>query len=276
MTSPLPVNRPFNDLYIYYLKGYVDSAAVFGADYIGNWQEEETAFLFFNAPADGRVDALVCGRADLELVDRFVMTYADWHGGEIRPFTAGSLRIEPPWAQEPSGDDRQRILLDPGVVFGAGNHPTTRDCLAAIEMVFDRCPAAVTLDLGTGTGLLALAAARLGSPRVLAVDLNYLAVRTTRDNIALNGMADRVLAVQGRAENFLETGADLLIANIHYDVMKRLVGAPGFSGKQWIVLSGLLRSEARDIEERLSRTGAVILERWVNDGVWHTFLATRA
>lgn len=278
MMKSAPVNRPYKDLYIYYLGGRVDHhrEALFGAGYIGNWQEDGTAFLFFHESADEKVNDLISGCPDLSLIDRYEMSYTDWHGGDIRPFDAGSLRVAPPWEQDDADCGRPVILLDPGVVFGAGNHPTTRDCMEALEMVYDRAPGSSALDLGTGTGLLALAAVRLGAPRVLAVDNNYLAVRTTRDNIRGNGLDDRVLAVQGRAEDFMESPADLLIANIHYDVMRRLMEAPGFPEKKWFILSGLLRTEARKIEDQVLRSGAEIVRTWVNDGVWHTFLGKSA
>ncbi len=263
---------PYSNLFIYYIRGRISSRLLFGSRFLGNWQEDDTAFLFFTETADERIDSLVAARSDLDLIDRFEMTYSDWHGGDIQPFTAGKFRVAPPWSETAGRNRDSDILLDPGLVFGAGTHPTTRDCMEAIEAVFEQGPVSATLDLGTGTGLLALEAAHLGCPRVLAVDKNYLAVRTTRDNIRLNRMGGRALAVQGCAEDFMEISADLLIANIHYDVMNALVDAPGFLQKKWFVLSGLLRSEARKIEDPLHAVGATVVARWNNEGVWHTFL----
>jgi ribosomal protein L11 methyltransferase len=126
--------------------------------------------------------------------------------------------------------------------------------------------------LGTGTGVLALAAARLGARNILAVDLNHLAVKTTHANLSRNLLQRQVLAAQGRAEDFIDCEADLLIANIHFDVMKRLVAAPGFILKPWSILSGLLRSEARLITDQLNHQGASIVHSWEHEGIWHTFL----
>ncbi len=151
-------------------------------------------------------------------------------------------------------------------------HATTRDCLTALEQACSGAGCRTALDLGTGTGLLALAAARLGCGRVLAVDLNPLAARTARDNIGRNRLGHRVLAVQGRAEDFVDLPADLLVANIHYDVMARLIAAPGFLRKRRFILSGLLRSQAGDVARELARMPVTILGTWARDGLWTTFL----
>jgi ribosomal protein L11 methyltransferase len=73
------------------------------------------------------------------------------------------------------------ILMDPGVVFGTGTHPTTHDCLSALQLAFDRQAVTRVLDVGTGTGLLALAAAKMGRASRVAVDLNHLAAETARN-----------------------------------------------------------------------------------------------
>ncbi|MCK7509745.1 MAG: 50S ribosomal protein L11 methyltransferase [Desulfobacterales bacterium] len=97
--------------------------------------------------------------------------------------------------------DPLTLVLDPGVVFGAGNHPTTRDCLLAIDRAAAEARFETVLDLGTGTGILALAAARRLGARVAAVDLSPAAVRTAAGNVARNGLAGRVLVALGRAED---------------------------------------------------------------------------
>jgi ribosomal protein L11 methyltransferase len=130
------------------------------------------------------------------------------------------------------------------------------------------------VDLGTGTGLLALALAALGCRQVLAVDLNYLAVKTARHNVEANRMTSKVLVTQGDADKFIDARADLVVSNIHYDVMQRLLAADGFRAKKRFVLSGLLRSEARAVKQALGRMGAQILDSWEQDGVWSTFYGT--
>jgi len=270
----MPV-APCKDLYIYYLSGHLSFCEELGAGFIGNWQEEDSSFLFFSSPARRRVEALVANHLHLTLEDEYRMSYNDWQGGHMTPFSVGRFRITTPWLQPtPADPDSKRfdILLDPGVVFGNGMHPTTRDCLIALQTLWEQATPATVLDLGTGTGLLALAAARLGAQRVLAVDMNLLAIQTTRANLHRNRLQDRVLGVQGKAEKFIDSPADLLIANLHFEVMKQIVAAPGFILKPWSILSGLLRSEARFIADQATRQGALISHSWVHEGIWHTFL----
>jgi ribosomal protein L11 methyltransferase len=173
--------------------------------------------------------------------------------------------------------DAQRVLLDPGVVFGTGTHPTTRACIEAIDLVSRLAtPPEIVLDIGTGTGLLAIVAAKLGSQRVLAMDLNHLAVRTARRNVLLNEMAQQVLVVQGNAENFMDFPRDLVISNIHYDVMKRLIQSQGFLTGGFFILSGLLRSQATIIEQMLTSYPVEIIKKWGAGEVWQTYLGHAA
>jgi ribosomal protein L11 methyltransferase len=209
--------------------------------------------------------------SQLTLSDQFHMTYEEWQGGALSPMRIGGLRIVPAWQQDTDEPTVESILLDPGVVFGAGTHPTTRDCLEAIQLAFERQSIIDAIDLGTGTGLLALAAARLGARRCVAVDLNRLAAETAMRNVRLNRMTDRILVAQGDAKNFMDLSCDLMVSNIHYEIMRYIVAAPGFKAMKQFVVSGLLRSQANRIESQLLHTGARILQKWERDGIWYTF-----
>jgi ribosomal protein L11 methyltransferase len=265
---------PYGDLYIYCLKGRVDPGPSRGEfSFLGNWEEDGYSFLFFRRPAAAAVEALA-ETSGSTLLDETVMGYDQWQGGWMAPLEIAGFRIVAPWCAAPS-EPPETIVLDPGVVFGNGLHPTTRHCLEAIAMALRRWPVGAAIDLGTGTGVLALAMARSGAQHVLAVDINRLCVRTAADNIRRNGLEDRVLALQGRAEDWIGGAADLVVANIHYDVLRRLVSAPLLAGKRCMVFSGLLRGEAKAIEERLATLPVVIRRRWVGDGVWHTLYAER-
>lgn len=271
------MSKPYNDLYIYYVKGRIrdlDAQSSFDSSFIGNWQEGEASFLFFDRPSDEQVYDLVESDRNLELADRYNMSYSEWHGGEIQPFFSDRFFVAPPWNHQPAPEGKLELVIDPGVVFGAGTHTTTRFCLEAVEIACEKGAPDTAMDLGTGTGLLGLAAAALGCGRVLAVDSSFLAVRTTRENIRRNGLESRVLAVQADARQLVECPADLLIANIHFDVMRHLVASPAFYEKKWFVLSGLLRSQARYVEELFRYGPARLVQRWTEDGIWYTFLAS--
>lgn len=272
MPIPLPDQPPCKELYIYYLKGRLSSEAIKDDDaFIGNWEEEEDSFLFFRQAADRQVAELLEQQPHLVMSDRFHMTYDDWQGGTLSPIRIGALHVIPAWHADAEKAPQESILLDPGVVFGAGTHPTTRDCLAAIQAAFRWQSVSDVVDLGTGTGLLALAVVRLGARRCVAVDLNRLAVKTALRNVRMNRMARRILVVQGDAKNFMDLSCDLMISNIHYEVMRHIVSAPGFRVTKQFVLSGLLRSQARDIEYRLLQGGSKILQKWERDSIWYTF-----
>jgi ribosomal protein L11 methyltransferase len=270
---------PYQDLYIYYLQGRLKSdCKIFGNHFIGNWQEDEYSFLFFSKPSRDEVKKILTSHPGLTLLDQFYMTYDQWHGGKITPFKVGRFSIVPSWQHQSkkmnSGRKELLITLDPGVVFGTGTHITTQDSLKALELVFNREKIESVLDLGTGTGLLSLAASRLGCKNVLAVDFNLLAARTALRNVRLNQLEDRIIIVQGRAEDFIDSPSDLVIANIHYDVMKHLITSRGFYNNKWFILSGLLRSQARDLLYKLFENPVRIVKKWERDGIWHTFLGT--
>jgi ribosomal protein L11 methyltransferase len=264
--------RPISDLYVYYCSGRITPGAnPTSVNFIGNWEEDGFSFLFYSQPARQAVEELLTRQPQLTLLDEYHMSYADWLGEKPGITRIGSFTICPPWEKPPTGDGRL-IVLDPGVVFGTGNHPTTRDCLAALETIYKLETPQTVLDLGTGTGLLALAAGRLGGRRILAVDNNFLAARTAGRNVRLNRMEDAILAIQGRAEDVVQRPVDLLVANIHYDVLQRLISAENLLDKTWFVLSGLLRSQARDAERRLAQLPVKLLRRWECEGTWYTLM----
>jgi ribosomal protein L11 methyltransferase len=176
---------PYKDLYIYYLKGHLSSESnIFYKDFIGNWEEDEFSFLFFSRPSKKKVENLLNAQPHLTLLDNYHMTYDDWHGETLAPFRAGRFIITQPWDQirnkSDNGSDKFHITLDPGVVFGTGTHTTTYNCLEALELVFSGSKVQSTLDLGTGSGVLAIAAARLVCKKTIAVDKNLLAVKTAQ------------------------------------------------------------------------------------------------
>ena len=266
------IGQPPGDLYIYFIKGVVrEQRPQMGPHFIGNWVEDEDSFLFFDTPQDDLVARLIADAETLSLEDKFQMTYDQWQGGIIDSYSVGRLYIYPPWEENPAPGDKYPIALDPGVVFGTGTHPTTRDCLEALQLAMARAQVDSVLDLGTGTGLLALAAARLGASRVLALDLNFLAAETAQANIRLNRLARRIVVVHGNAKNFMDLACDLMVSNIHYAVMRQMLETPGFRGCKQFILSGLLRSQAKAIENLLLGQSAKILHKWEQDGVWHTF-----
>jgi ribosomal protein L11 methyltransferase len=175
----------------------------------------------------------------------------DWERAwmdDFRPMRFGQrLWICPSWDEPPAGDAIS-ILLDPGLAFGTGTHPTTALCL---EWLDAHPPAGLqVIDYGSGSGILAVAALKLGATRVTAVDIDPQALTATRDNAARNGVGDARLHVD-YPEGLGETTADLVLANILAGPLVEL--APAMAGRVrpggTIVLSGILREQADTVRQ---------------------------
>jgi len=264
---------PYGNLYIYQLGGKLTTDKEMPPDrFIGNWEEDHFSFLFFSEPADEEINDLLRVQPQLTFIDSYRMSYEQWQGTKLSAYNQGCFQIIPPWENiSASPPDKIPIILDPGIVFGTGIHPTSRDCLDAVELACHESAPERVLDLGTGTGLLALATARLGCRLNLAVDLNLLAAKTAEKNVCLNHLEKQIAVVQGDAEAFIDCPADLLIANIHYAVMQKLIRTKDFAVPKRFILSGLLRSEAKQVRIELERLPAKIIKSWTHEGIWHTF-----
>ncbi|MGD0105265.1 MAG: 50S ribosomal protein L11 methyltransferase [Rhodopila sp.] len=175
---------------------------------------------------------------------------------------------------------RITLTLDAGLAFGTGEHGSTRGCLVALEEVARRRPRRI-LDLGTGSGILAMAAARLLNRPVLATDIEPWAVRVARENAALNGVA-RLVTVRladGWRDPFVRAGGryDLVFGNIlarPLCLMARDLAlhlAPGGTA----ILAGLLASQARWVLAA-HRTQGLRLERMLPQGAWTTVVVRKA
>ena len=268
---------PYKDLYIYLFNGAVAEKEEkhLGAAFVGNWVEDDSSFLFFGQSAQKEVGRLLEICPGLELVETHQFTYEQWQGGGLEPFRIDDFVVVPPWEKEGSEETGIQILLDPGVVFGNGLHPTTRDCLKALSYASRHRPFMRVLDLGTGTGVLALAAALLGAESVLGVDINPLCVKTAISNVELNGLSEKIRMVDGLAEDFVNDSAELVVANIHHEVIVRLIDGGGFRDTERFIISGLFRSQFRDVKTRLEMGHFRVLREWDHDMTWFTLLAEK-
>jgi ribosomal protein L11 methyltransferase len=184
------------------------------------------------------------------------------------------LVIRPSWLSYTPQPGEVVLTLDPGMAFGTGLHASTRLCLAALE----RClrPGDALLDVGTGSGILAIAAARLGAGAVLALDVDPLAVRVARENAALNGVAEIVEVRQGSLPVEPSAGWDIIVVNILAETIARM--APALAAHLatggLLIASGVLAWQEQLLSEALAAQGFVLAERWREED-WLALACTR-
>lgn len=222
----------------------------------------EAAGLLGIAEQDGRATVHLTGRpADLPLNGRWVPVEprdwnAAWKAG-IAPVTVGAVTIVPPWLPAPAGAPVV-LVVEPAQAFGTGHHETTTGCLAALqELALHR---ARVLDVGTGTGVLALAAARLGATAVVAVDTDPLAVATARGNAAANGVT---LDVRLGSADAADGTFDVVLANLDTATLVGVAAdlAARLAPRGTLVASGVGRERAADGRAALEALGLAVVVR---------------
>jgi len=194
-----------------------------------------------------------------------------------RPISIGRcLSIVPAWLESPDAG-RTAVKIDPGMAFGTGTHPTTQLCLEMLESWFrergylkDRSPVPLeVIDVGCGSGILAIAALKLGAQRALGVDIDEEAIAAARDNARLNGVADRLevglgSAVEIRSGKYSLSRGHIVFANILAPVIIRLLEeglAKLVQPSGALILSGMLAEQAGQVECALVAHGLRVAER---------------
>ena len=182
--------------------------------------------------------------------------------------------IKPTWRDYESTSDDVVIALDPGMAFGTGHHPTTRMCLELLEEHV--APGMTVLDLGCGSGILSIAAAKLGAARVAAMEIDSVAVAAAHENIRENGLNERVQVLEGTLPHpdVAPATFDLAVANISAKVVSELAVEllRAVRPKGTLIASGILLERKEEVEEVLASAGAVIRHTKV-DGDWIALVA---
>jgi len=257
------------------------------------------------AGPDGWHAGPVCVRAYLPVDDQLWdkkkrIEEALWHLGQIAPVPEPSFRsvaeedwteawkerlqvlqigehivIQPSWLDYDPRPDDVIIRLDPGMAFGTGLHPTTQLCLRALEESME--PGMEVLDVGTGSGILAIAAAKLGAKNVLAVDNDAQAVRVARDNVIDNGVRDRVQVARGSLPE-VSGSYDLVMVNILTRVIVGLVDkglAERMRPDAVLITAGITEDTASEVLAAFERGGLALMDRRQQDD-WVSLRARRA
>jgi ribosomal protein L11 methyltransferase len=190
----------------------------------------------------------------------------------LKPVDVGSRFTILPGAGEP-GPGRLALRVEPGRAFGTGHHESTRLALEWLEEI--GCVGAAVLDVGTGSGILAAAAARLGAARALGTDIDEVAVEVA--GRILESLPEAAVVTFEHANGFegLPGGQDIVLANITSDVLlPRLESAVSLVAPGgWLVLSGLLQADEAPVEAGLRQLG--LAARWRREGEWSSAAARR-
>lgn len=182
--------------------------------------------------------------------------------------------IQPSWEEYEPQPGEVVLRLDPGAAFGTGTHPTTSMCLRAMEKLVK--PGMTVFDVGTGSGVLAIAAAKLGAKTVRAVDYDATAVRVARENIEANGVADVVSTAESDLFSAIPGKAGLVTANLIADLVIRLLpGLDAHLEKGGVLLaSGIIESRAQEVREAANAAGFFVAEDF-EEKEWHAMVIRR-
>ena len=184
------------------------------------------------------------------------------------------LAVVPQWEEYDNSDKRCVLKIDPGAAFGTGTHATTSLCLQMLERyVNNECN---VLDIGCGSGILAIASVLLGAKKGFGVDIDAVAVKVAKENAAMNGIAEKVEFVEGDLADKVKGKYSIICANIVADVIIRLLANVEnyLEDNGVIILSGIIDTRAHDVIASINANGYNIVEE-VRLENWYAFLINK-
>ena len=205
----------------------------------------------------------------------------DWENAWKSHFTllevGKRLVIKPSWIEHEPTADQVVIELDPGMAFGTGYHPTTHCCLEAMERLV--APGMAVLDLGTGSGILTITAARLGAERVVALDIDPQAILAARQNFRRSRIQKQVTLARGSLPSPLakDREFDMVLANISQRAICERAPylAPALKPGGVFIASGFLQTQAPDVVQALGELDIPVIEEWPRED-WVTLVFKKA
>lgn len=235
--------------------------------------QEDGAAVVTHFPADARIheirNAVLAAdpHADIAIADSPDTDYSEWRAS-VSSHQVGGLVIAPPWLAR-GLDPETTVIVDPVMAFGTGEHPTTRGAMRLMQGVIR--PGDVVADVGAGSAVLSIAAAKLGATRVAAIEIEHDSIGNAEENVLANSVSERVEVIEGDATILLPLLAPVrvVIANIISSVliaMLPMMKASLASGGQ-AILAGILVEE-RDAMVSALDAGGWAIEREDTEDVW--------
>jgi ribosomal protein L11 methyltransferase len=178
----------------------------------------------------------------------------EWRN-QIKSVTVGRLWVGPPWEKETAPKDKVCLFIEPKMAFGTGDHPTTSLCLGAVDEFMATHAGASVLDVGTGTGVLAFAAKKLGAARCVGVDNDVTSVQLAKECAEENGIGDVELST--KTLHGIDGQFDLVLANILANTLVELAPLIVPKVKNRLVLAGVLVPQADDVKAAFTKLGLV-------------------
>ena len=200
------------------------------------------------------------------------MDWSEWRAS-VRAHRVGALIIAPPWLASES-DPSTTVVIEPAMAFGTGEHATTRSIARLMQRLHPM--ARNVADIGAGSAVLSICAAKLGAQRVVAVEIDQDAIGNAEENVRANGVADRVHVMQGDASVILPLIApvDLVLANIISSVLTDLlpVIAGSLSAGGRAILSGILETERDGMLQEIRKGGWSVVAEDREDAWWSVLI----
>lgn len=182
------------------------------------------------------------------------------------------LTVVPSWVDyEKEQDDELLIELDPGLAFGTGTHPTTQLSLTALEQTIRGNES--VLDVGTGSGVLSIASKLLGASKVTAFDIDEMATRVAKENIALNPTIGEIEVYENNLLVGVNQKSDLIVANILAEILLQMPedAYRNLKDDGSLILSGIIESKANEVKEAYEKAGFTLVERMIMRE-WNCFI----
>lgn len=245
--------------------------------FLGIWPEPPFYYLFFAGEPGKGLAHWLSKQQGWVMRDTYRLAYEEWQQTVVERFQVGPFLIEtvPADPSCPKTEEARGMVLriDPGLVFGSGLHGSTRGCLLAVADLFTGLPVESVVDMGTGTGILAVSCVALGATSVLAIDKNPLAMRTAARNVFLNGMQDRVKLMVAEDLGVVKRSSDLLVMNLELPILQRILAKGDWLDYPQVIMSGFMEGQWEKVKKYIPPTCHIRLREAVDE--WLTVMIAR-